>query len=185
MYDPVIESKKSDLENIIARFKEELAKLRTGRANPALVENIPVECYGSKMPLKQMASISVPEARLITINPWDKSVLSAIEAAISASGLGLNPNNDGQIIRLNIPPLNEERRQEMVKVLNQKTEEFRVAVRNIREEIWRKIQEMEKNGEISEDEKFKGKDKLQEVIDEYNQKIEELREGKEKEIITI
>lgn len=180
-----IESKKPDLENAIIKFKEELAKLRTGRANPALVENILAECYGSKMPLKQLASISVPEARLITINPWDKSALSAIEAAISASDLGLNPNNDGQIIRLNIPPLNEERRQEMVKALNQKTEEFRIAIRNIREEIWREIQNKEKSGEISEDEKFKGKEKLQEMIDEYNQTAEELREGKEKEIMII
>ncbi len=181
----IIESKKPELENAITRFKEELAKLRTGRANPALVENILVECYGSKTLLKQLASISVPEARLITINPWDKSALSAIEAAISASDLGLNPNNDGQIIRLNLPPLNEERRQELVKILNQKAEEARISVRNIREEIWREIQNKEKSGEISEDDKFKGKDKLQEVIDEYNNKIEELRERKEKEIMTV
>lgn len=180
-----IESKKDELDLTLEYFKEELAKIRTGRANPALVENLPVEWYGTKMPLKQLSTINVPEARLIVINPWDKGSLIAIEAAFKSSDLGLNPTNDGQVVRINIPPLNEERRKELVKILNQKSEEARISVRNIREDAWREIQEKEKSGEISEDDKFRGKDKLQKVIDEYNNKIEELREGKEKEILTI
>lgn len=185
MYDTIIEDKKSELDNVIERFKAEMGKIRTGRASPALVENVMADYYGSKTPLKQLATISVPEARLITINPWDKSSLAGIEAAIRASDLGLNPASDGQIIRLSIPPLTEERRKELVKVLNQKAEEARIAIRNVREDAWREIQEMEKNGVISEDEKFRGKDKLQKLIDAYNKKVEELREGKEKEILTV
>lgn len=180
-----IESKKDELDLALEYFKEELAKIRTGRANPSLVENVSVDYYETKTPLKQLATISVPEPRLITVNPWDKNTLGNIETAIRNSDLGLNPGNDGQIIRINVPPLTEERRKQLVKALNQKAEEARIAVRNIREEAWREIQDQEKAGAISEDDKFRGKDKLQKVIDEYNQKIDDLRERKEKEIMTV
>lgn len=183
--ESIINDKKSDLEKAIGHFKEEMGKLRTGRANPALVENVMADYYGTKTPLKQLATINVPEPRLITISPWDKNSLAGIEAAIRASDLGLNPASDGQIIRINIPSLTEERRKDLVKVLNQKAEEARIAIRNVREDAWREIQEMEKTGIISEDDKFRGKDKLQKVIDEYNKRIEDLREGKEKEIMTV
>lgn len=185
MYKELIENRKADLNKAIEFFKEEIGKIRTGRANPAIVEHLMVDYYGTKSPLKQVASINVPEPRLITIQPWDKDSLVSIEAAIRESDLGLNPANDGQVIRLNIPPLTEERRGELVKVLNQRTEDAKIAVRNIREELWKEIQNQEKAGKISEDDKFKGKEKLQEVVDEYNKKIDEVREKKEKEITTV
>jgi ribosome recycling factor len=185
MYESIIEAKKIDLEDVVGHFKDEIAKIRTGRANPALIENIFVDYYGAKTPVKQVATISVPEARLITVNPWDKNSMAAIETAIRSSGLNLNPTNDGQLIRISIPPLNEERRVELVKVLNQEAEKARIGVRNVREDVWGEIQEKEKTGEISEDDKFRGKDKLQKVIDEYNNQVEDLRKKKEEEIMTI
>ena len=172
-------------QNVIEHFLTELVKLRTGRANAALVEGILVDYYGSKTPLKQIASINVPEPRMIIIQPWDKGSLANIETAIRKSDLGVNPVNDGQVVRLAIPPLNEERRLELSKVLNKMAEESKVSVRNIREDIWKEIQEKEKKGELSEDEKFRGKEALQKAIDEYNKKIEEIREKKEKEIMTV
>jgi ribosome recycling factor len=185
MYNEIIESKKEELDLALEYFKEELAKIRTGRANTALVENVMVDYYGAKTPLKQLASITIPEARLISVNPWDKGSLLAIESAIRTSDLGLNPTSDGQIVRINIPPLTEERRKELAKVLNQKAEDARITVRNIREDAWREIQDKEKSGAISEDDKFKGKDRLQTVVDDYNEKIEEIRNKKEKEIMTV
>jgi ribosome recycling factor len=185
MYKELINSKKDSLEQALEYLRADLSQLRTGRANPALVENLMVDYYGTRTPLKQIATINAPEARLVLIQPWDKDSLVNIEAAIRESNLGLNPANDGQVIRLNIPPLSEERRQEMVKTLNQKVEAARIAIRNIREEIWETIQEMTKVGKISEDDKFRGKDSLQEVIDSFNKKVEEIRDKKEKEITTI
>lgn len=185
MYKELIENKKTELEKSVEHFKEELNQLRTGRAATALVENIMVDYYGAKSPLKQVASITIPEPRTIAISPWDKGALVNIESAIRESQLNLNPNNDGSIIRINIPQLTEERRKELVKVLNQKAEEARISVRKHREEVWEEIQNMEKEGAIGEDDKFAGKDKLQEVVDEYNGKIESIREAKEKEILTV
>ncbi|GBE16775.1 ribosome-recycling factor [bacterium BMS3Abin15] len=185
MYKQIIESKKSDLEKAIEHLETEIGKLRTGRANPAMVEALMVDYYGTKTPLKQVASINVPEPRLIVVQPWDADSLVNIEAAIKESDLGLNPNNDGQVIRLNIPPLTEERRIDLVKVLNQKAEEARVSVRNAREEAWKEIQDTEKEGKISEDDKFRGKDELQKTTDEYNNKVEKIRDKKEKEIMTV
>ncbi|MCX6765597.1 MAG: ribosome recycling factor [Candidatus Moranbacteria bacterium] len=185
MYESLIENKKEELDKAIERFKEEMGKLRTGRANPALVENVLVDYYGTKTPLNQLATISVPEPRLIVISPWDKNALTGIESAIKGSDLGLNPANDGQVVRVSIPALTEERRKELVKVLNQKAEEARIAVRTGREDVWKIIQDMEKKGKISEDDKFRSKDKLQKVVDEYNKQIEELRDKKEREIMTV
>lgn len=185
MYRYIIEKKKSEIENSIEHFKEELNQLRTGRASAALVENMPVDYYGSKSPLKQIAGITVPEPRTITISPWNKDNLVNIEKAIRESQLNLNPNNDGTVIRINIPQLTEERRKDLVKILNQKAEEARITIRKHRENIWEEIQELEKTGDISEDDKFAGKDKLQEAVNEYNKKIEEIREKKEQEILTV
>lgn len=185
MYKQIVDGKKNDLEKAVEHLIVEIGQIRTGRANPALVENIMVDYYGTKTPLKQVASINVPESKLLVIQPWDKDSLVNIESAIRDSDLGFNPNNDGQVIRINIPSLTEERRKELVKVLNQRTEEGKISVRNVREEAWKEIQEQEKDGKISEDDKFSGKDYLQKIIDEYNKKIEEIREKKEKEIITI
>lgn len=185
MDQKIIEEKSNNLEDAVTHFKEEIGKIRTGRASTALVENLMVDYYGSKAPVKQIASINVPEPRLITIQPWDRDSLVAIEAAIRESDLGLNPNNDGQVIRLNLPPLTEERRKDLVKVLNKVTEESRISIRNIREEFWKKIQKEEAEGKISEDDKFREKDNLQKTIDEYNEKVEEIRKKKEEEIMTV
>ena len=185
MYEGIISEKKSEMEKAIEHLSFELGKLRTGRATPSLVEDIKVDYYGNKSPLKQIASINVPEPRQITIQPWDRGAIVPIESAIRESDLGLNPVNDGILIRLIIPALTEERRKDLVKVLGAKVEEGRISIRNIREDAWKEIQEMEKEGQISEDEKFRAKDKLQAVVDEYNKKIEEIREKKEKEIMTV
>jgi ribosome recycling factor len=185
MYNEVIDSQRESLENSIEHFKSEAGKVRTGRANPSMVEDLMVDYYGAKTPLKQIASINTPEPRLIVIQPWDRGALTLIESAIRSSDLNMNPNNDGALIRINLPMMTEERRKEMVKLLNQKAEEARIAVRSIREEGWKEIQKIEADGGMSEDDKFKGKEKLQEVTDEYNKKIEELRTKKETEIMTI
>ncbi|MFA5925712.1 MAG: ribosome recycling factor [Parcubacteria group bacterium] len=173
------------MEKSIERFREEIGKLRTGRANPAIVENLIVDYYGSKSPLKQIASINVPEPRLIVIQPWSKDNLVDIEKSINEAQLGLNPTNDGQVVRIAIPALNEERRGELVKVLGKYAEEARVQIRQAREEAWSEVQDLVKEGKLAEDDKFKGKEKLQKIVDEYNSRIEEIKEKKEKEIMEI
>ncbi len=185
MIEKIINTKKDNFNKTLDYLREELKKLRTGRANSSLVENLSVDYYGSSSPLKQVASVTVSDPQTITITPWSRDNLVNIEKAIRESQLNLNPINDGKVIRINIPPLNEERRRELVKVLNQKTEEARVSIRKIRENIWDEIQESEKKGDISEDDKFSGKDKLQKIIDKYNEQIEEIRRKKEEEIMTI
>ncbi|MFA7209086.1 MAG: ribosome recycling factor [Parcubacteria group bacterium] len=185
MYKEIIDKKQPELEKSIEHFKEELGQLRTGRASVTMVDGLMVDYYGAKSPLKQVASISVPEPRTIMISPWDKGSLAGIEKSIRESQLNLNPNNDGQVIRINIPALTEERRKDLVKVLNQKAEDARIAIRKQREDAWDEIQKMEKEGLMGEDDKFAGKDKLQEAIDEYNKKVEEIRVKKEEEIMTV
>jgi ribosome recycling factor len=185
MNKEIIEKIRPNLDKSVEYFKEELNQLRTGRASTALVENLAVDYYGSKSSLKQIASISTPEPKTIMISPWDKDNLISIEKAINESQLNLQSNNDGQVIRINIPQLTEERRKDLIKVLNQKVEEAKISIRKIREEIWDEIQELEKNGKISEDDKFSGKESLQEIINEYNGKIQDLRDAKEKDIMTI
>jgi ribosome recycling factor len=185
MYKEKIEASRKDFEKSVEYFKEEIGKIRTGRASAGLVENLSVDYYGSKSPLKQVASISIPEPRTIVISPWDKGSLIYIEKAIKESDLNLNPINDGIVIRINLPALNEERRKELVKLLNQKAEEARVAVRKGREDILDEIEAMKKEGKIGEDDMFQGKEKLQKVVDEYNAKIEEIRKKKEEEIMTV
>jgi ribosome recycling factor len=185
MVRDLIEKNKPELEKAIEYFKDELTQLRTGRASSALVENLMVDYYGSKSPLKQVANISIPEPRSILISPWSKDTLINIEKSIRDSQLNLNPINDGQVLRVNIPPLNEERRKELVKILGQKAEEARVTVRKNREAVWDEIQSLEKQGKIGEDEKFSGKDHLQKVIDEFNKIVDEIKKKKEEEIMTI
>jgi ribosome recycling factor len=185
MPNELIEKKKADFEKSMDYLKEELAKLRTGRASIGLVDGLLVDYYGSRSPLKQVASITIPEPRTIMISPWDRDNLVNIEKAIRESQLNLNPVNDGVAVRINLPALNEERRKELVKLLNQKAEEARVSIRKTREEVWDEIQEQEKSGRIGEDDKFSGKDKLQKVVDEYNGKIEDIRKKKEEEIMTV
>jgi len=185
MYNEIILKKRKDLDKTMEHLQFEFGKLRTGRANPSLVEDVMVDYYGTKTPLKQIASINTPEPRQITIQPWDKGAIGPIEGAIRESDLGLNPINDGIFIRLNIPVLTEERRKDLVKALNSRAEDGRIALRNIREEVLKEVQSIEKEGLISEDDKFRAKEKIQSIIDDYNKKIEDIREKKEKEIMTV
>jgi len=185
MYQELIKNLKIDFNRTIEYLKSELASLQVGRANPSLIENIKVNCYNQELPIKQLAAISAPEPRLIIIRPWDKEVIRNIEMAIRESKMGLNPMTEDDFIRVNIPALNEERRKELVKILQEKTEECRISVRRQRGEVWDRIQAMEQAKEISEDEKFRAKDELQKVVDEYNKKIEEINKKKEEEIMTV
>ncbi|PID52548.1 MAG: ribosome recycling factor [Candidatus Moraniibacteriota bacterium] len=185
MYKEIIELHREGLDNAIDHLEKEAAKLRTGRANPSLVEDLEVENYGVLTPIKQVANISTPEARQLLVQPWDKSNFEAVEKVITDADLGANISNDGIAVRLVFPPMTEENRVDLVKVLNQKAEEARVTVRNVREEIWKEIQKEEKEGNLTEDDKFAGKDALQEVVDDFNKKIEDVRKKKEEEIMTI
>lgn len=185
MYKKIIEKKKTELDNAVDHFKNEMTKLRTGRANPAMIEDLMIDYYGNKTPLKQVANINVPEPRTLLIQPWSRDSLANIEAAIKMSDLNFSPNNDGSVIRIAIPALNEERREDLVKMLNKKAEDAKISIRNIREDAWQEIQDMEKGGEIAEDDKFRGKERLQEAVTEYNKKIEDLRVKKEEDIRTV
>lgn len=176
---------KEKFEKITAHLRMILGEIRTGRATPALVENIFVESYGSEMPLKSVASISIPEARQILIKPWDKSMIQPIQKAIQTSNIGLSPIVDQGSIRLSIPPLTEERRKDLVKTMKQRLEEARIAVRKVREDEMKSIDHRHKEGEISESEKFRLRDDAQKTVDEYNKKIDTLGQEKEKEIMTI
>ncbi len=185
MIKDIIDRRHAAFEKALDHFTEEAGTLRTGRANPAMVEGLLIDYYNAQTPLKQVSSISIPEPRQIVISPWDKGSLTQIEAAIRESDLGLNPVNDGSVVRITLPALTEERRRELVKTLNSRAEEARISIRNAREEAWKEIQEAEKNSHISEDEKFRGRDDLQKVVDEYNVKLEAVREKKEREIMTV
>ena len=185
MYKQIINKIKPHLDKTLEYLKSELNGLQIGRASPSLVEDLEVDCYGRKMPLKQLAAIHAPEPRQIIIQPWDKNILKEIETAISHSKLDLTPIVDNEMIRLNIPSLNEERRKELVKILHEKTEECRVSIRRQREEAWKEIQNLEKEKKIREDDKFRAKDELQELVDEYNKKIDEIGERKEEDIMRV
>ncbi|HAP57409.1 MAG TPA: ribosome recycling factor [Sphaerochaeta sp.] len=176
-------------ENKMLKSLESLSKdfssLRTGRASASLLDKIRVDYYGSETPINQVATVSVPEARMIVIQPWDKSVLSAIEKAILKSDLGLPPNNDGKLIRLNFPPLNEERRKQLVKSAKATAEQSRVAIRNIRREAMDELKKLQKSGAISEDELKDAESKIQKMTDSYIAQINSLTDEKEKEIMEI
>lgn len=173
------------LKEALEEFRGELKNIRTGRANPSLVEDIEIDYFGTKTPLKQAASISAADARSLVIAPWNQDNLVDIEIAIKESDLNISPTNDGNVIRLNFPPLTEERRTEFVKIMKKKTEEARIKVRKVREDVWDEIQSKEKSGDISEDDKFRKKDELQKIVDEVNEQIEELSKKKEEEIMTV
>jgi len=183
MHKQIIEKTKPELEKVVTFLEREVSKIRTGKADPSLVEDIVVDCFGQKLPLKQLAAISSPEPKQIVIQPWDKSYIESIEKAISQSSLELSPIVDKDIIRLNLPPLTEEYRKNLSKMLSEKKEEARKTIRKWRDEAWNEIQEKTKEGEIREDDKFRAKDELQEMIDEYNDKAEKITEKKIKEIM--
>ena len=169
----------------LGALDEELAGLRTGRASSALFEKIKVEYYGNATPLNQVASVSVPEPRLVVIQPWDKALLTEIEKAIQSSELSLNPNNDGKVIRISIPPLTEERRKEIVKVAKNTAEQSRVAIRNIRRDANEDLKKQEKAGDISEDDLKRGEEQIQKLTDSFIERINETLSAKESEILEI
>lgn len=173
------------MSKAVEALKQDLATIRTGRANPALVERIQVEYYGAATPINQLATISVPDARQLVIQPWDRKILTDIEKAIQRSDLGINPNNDGQVIRLVIPPMSEERRRDMVKMLHRKLDEHKVAVRNIRRDAHDKLRDREKKKEISEDELKRNTEKLQKLTDRYIEEMEKVGKAKELEILEV
>ncbi|NPA92862.1 MAG: ribosome recycling factor [Chloroflexi bacterium] len=173
------------MQGAIRALEEDLAGIRTGRASPALVERLEVEYYGTPTPLMQLASISVPEPRQLLIKPFDPSTLRAIERAIQTSDLGLNPNNDGKNIRLILPPLTEERRRELVKVVHHRVEEARIAIRNVRRDVKKDLKEYEEEKLISEDDRKRAEEKLDDLTKEYIEKAEALGERKEKEVMEV
>ena len=176
---------KARMGKAVESLQSELMTMRTGRASPALVERVRVDYYGVPTPLNQLATISVPEPRLLTIKPWDASVLSNVEKALMKSDLGLTPSNDGHIIRLSIPRLTEERRLELVKQVNRRVEEGKIALRNIRREGVDDLREMEKEKMISEDEMFGGRDDLQEITDGFAKRMDEIGKAKEEEVMEV
>ena len=185
MHEEIKKKLRSRMDKTIDSLHEEFKKIRSGRANAGLVEGLVVDYYGSRTPLKQLASISVPEPRLIVIQPWDKGALSEIEKSFHKSDLGLNPNNDGKVIRISIPALTEERRKELVKVAKGKAEEARVAIRNIRRDGNEEVKTAEKDGHVSEDVSKKTLEEIQKITDEYIENINKFLDAKEAEIMEV
>jgi ribosome recycling factor len=185
MIKELLQDTEERMVGAVEALERDLKAYRTGRANPEILDRVKVEVYGTEMELKQMAVISVPEPQQLAIRPYDVSSLSAIERAILKSDLGLNPNNDGKIIRLNIPSLTEERRRNLTKQMNKRVEEARVAVRNVRRDALNDLRDFENDGDISEDEFHDGEEKLQKATDHYIAKVNEQGKTKEQEIMEV
>ena len=185
MVNEALAEAESRMKGAVRALEEDLSGIRTGRASPALVERLAVDYYGTPTPLMQLATISAPEPRLLTIRPFDPSSLKAIERAILASDLGLNPSNDGKLIRLSIPPLTEERRHELVKVVRNRAEEARVAVRNVRRDVQNDLREFEREKVISEDELHRGETELQKITDRVIEDIHDVDQRKETEVLEV
>lgn len=185
MLNEIFNDAKERMEKSVKTLEIEYKRLRTGRASSALVEFIKVDYYGTPTPLNQLATITVPEPKTIMIQPWDQSAVSDIEKAILKSDLGLTPNSDGKIIRINIPPLTEERRQELAKLVRKMAEEAKVAIRNIRRDANEMIKDLKKEKQISEDEQFRAQEKIQNITDEFIERVDKLVDKKEKEIMEV
>ncbi len=185
MFQEIINNSKQDFEKILSSFKKELLTIRTGRVNPIMVEEIKIDAYGSKIPLKQVASINIPEPRTIEIQPWDKSLVHQIENEIRLQRPNFPVVVNGDVLRINFPALTEEEREKLTKIIGKMAEEARIKVRQVRDNIWSEIQDMEKDKAITEDDKFRAKDELQEVVDNYNSQINNLKEEKENEVMKI
>jgi ribosome recycling factor len=183
--DEVLELAKEGMEEAIDRLRKSLTKVRTGRANPAMLDGVRVDNYGSMMPLNQVSTVSVGDARLLVVKPWDRNMVGAIEKAINAQNLGLNPQSDGTVIRLAIPPLTEERRKGLVKQVKENTEEAKVAIRGTRRESNEELKELEKKGKISEDDLKKALEKVQDVHDKYIAQVDEITKKKEAEVMEV
>lgn len=185
MIDQIINSHKEDFIKALDHFKFELGSVRTGRANPALLSTVLVESYGSKMPLEHVASVTVSDAKTLTISPWDKSQIPLIEKGIQAANLGFNPSNDGVVIRITLPALSEERRKEMVKLVGQLAEKGKIGIRNAREDVMKEMKKAEADGKVSKDDLADGQKELQKLVDGYNDEIKQHAEAKEKEVMTV
>ncbi len=185
MIDDLLKNAQAEFDQALSHLKEEYSKLQIGRASAALVEGIMVEAYGSKQPIKAMASISIPDAKSIQIQPWDRSQLSALEKAIQNSDLNINPVNDGLSLRLNMPQMTEERRRDLTKVVHRLVEEARIAVRHPRQKAMEKAKEYQKNGDITEDQLRGFEKQLQERVDQVNKDIEEAAKSKEQDVMTV
>ncbi|MEC3607126.1 ribosome recycling factor [Bacillus glycinifermentans] len=185
MSNQVMNETKERMEKAVTAYQRELATVRAGRANPSLLDKVTVEYYGAQTPLNQLSSITVPEARMLVITPYDKTALGDIEKAIQKADLGVTPTNDGSIIRITIPPLTEERRKELVKLVKKYSEDAKVAVRNIRRDANDDLKKLEKNGEMTEDELRSSTEDVQKLTDEYVSKIDEITKDKEKEIMEV
>jgi ribosome recycling factor len=185
MMDSVISASEERMKKTLASLRDGFGILRTGRASAALFDRIRVDAYGEKSPLNQVATISVPEARLIVIQPWDRTLIGDIEKAILSSDLSLNPSNDGKVIRISVPPLTEERRKDLAKQARAQAEQSRVAVRNIRRDGNEELKKLLKDGDITEDEESKRSDELQKVTDNYIARVNQILEEKEKEIMEV
>jgi len=183
MIESIYQETRDNMGKSIDALKNEFNRVRTGRASLTILDGIRVDYYGTLTPLNQMATLAVPESRLITIQPWDVSVIKEIEKAILKSDLGLTPSNDGKIIRISIPPLTEERRKELVKVINKMSEDHKIAVRNIRRDSNELLKGLKKDGDISEDDAFKAQDQVQKITDENIKLIDDVNKEKEKEIL--
>ncbi len=181
-YKDVIKRIQPEFDKAMAYLDRELGKIHTGRASASIIEDMVIECFGDKFPLKQLAMISVPEPRQIVVQPWDKSYFEPIQKAIAASALGLSPAAEGAVIRITMPDLTSEYRQGLVKVISKVQEDTRQAIRRARDDGWSQVQKLERDGEVREDDKFKAKDELQKMIDNYGKKIEETGDRKKKEI---
>ena len=185
MTTEVLESTKQDMEKTVAALRKDLSHIRTGRASTALLENITIDYYGTRTPVNQVATLSVPDASLIVVQPFDKSVIGAIEKAIQSSDLGLNPLNDGRLIRIPIPPLTEERRRELSKHVRKLAEDYRVSMRNHRRDSLEMLKELEKEKEITEDDRRHAAEKIETLTKEYVDRVEKVLKGKEDEIMAV
>ena len=183
MKEEILSELRDKMNKTVDALNKEFLRIRTGRASTAILDGIKVDCYETQMPLDQVASISVPESRLITIKPWDQSIIGEVEKSILKSELGLTPMNDGKIIRISIPPLTEERRKELAKLARKMAEDGKISIRNHRREANEMFKELKNEKEISEDEMYKSQDDVQKITDEFIKKIDEITAEKEKEII--
>jgi ribosome recycling factor len=181
----IVQDAERRMTKAVEAAQQDYSTIRTGRANPALLERVTVDYYGTSMPVNQLATISVPEPRLLVIAPWDKNAIPLIEKAITKSDLGLTPTSDGTVIRLTIPHLTEERRKELIKLLHKKAEEHRVAIRNIRRDANEELKRLEKSGEAAEDEVRRAQEQIQKLTDKYIEQIDKLTQAKEAELMEV
>jgi ribosome recycling factor len=185
MVNQIISEHSDNFQKSIEHFEIDLSGVRTGRANPGLLVTVQVDSYGSKMPLTNVATVAATDSKTLTITPWDKSLIPSIEKGIQVANLGLTPSSDGQVIRISLPSLTEERRKEMVKLIGNLTEKARISIRGVREDILKAVKKAESDGKVSKDDVVFAQKKVQEKVDQANEKIKQLAELKEKEVMTV